>query len=340
MKYNAECYMSKKKILHMGEPRIKFNQIETNILSILDDTTEFKCWMNNNFIQLIISEDSMWGAFLFDNDIIKDCPWLSSAQLDRSLVQDDITKFIKNMIDNNVYIWMNIEVKDIPAYGENMSFHDIFIYGYDENEEKMYVADFIHGGHYQRFLLSYRQICTAYQGMNRYRDPLGIYLIWKKKNICPYLNQYTESTKMIREGLKGFLSAKYPFSILKFMEKESQFKNSFWGIGIYKGLIKYCTTLQSKATDYPKYKIFDLLYKHKVIMSERIEYIEASYGIKNLESEKELGKLLEKKSLVIRNMFLKYYVSRKMALLESIKKMLVEMESWDRILCKNLLEKI
>lgn len=324
----------------MGEPRIKFNQIETNALSILDDTAEFKCWMNNNFIQLIISEDSTWGAFLFDNNIIKDCPWLSSAQLDRNLVQDDITKFIKSMIDNNVYIWMNIEVKGISGYNKNANFHDIFIYGYDENTKNIYVADFIHGGHYQRFLLSYRQIHTAYQGMAKYEDPLGICLIWKRKNIYPYLNQYTESTKMIKESLKGYLSAKYPFSILKYMEIEAQFKNSFWGIGIYKGLVKYCTALQRGAVDYSEYKIFDLLYKHKVIMSERIEYIETSYGIKNLDDEKDLGKLLKKKSLITRNMFLKFLISGKMALLESIKKMLVEMEGWDRILCKNLLEKI
>lgn len=324
-----------KKVLYMGDPRIKYNQSETNILSIVDKEPEFDNWFYNNFIHLITGNNAHWGGFLFGNGIVDDCPWLDGARFNRRFVQDDIISYIKDKIDKDIYVWMNVETVNIPIYETIIKFHDIFIYGYDDGQKKFYTADFFRDGHYERSLITYEELENGFKNMIHHKDSLGIQLIWKKE-AGSYLNEYTDSSRMIKRGIEDYLSAKYPFSSYKYMER-NELQNLKYGTAIYDVLNKYCHSLLDGSYSAQDYLLFDLLYQHKSIMYNRIGFIvEHNQTIADIDLE--TMERIKNHALIIRNMFLKYMIKGDADMLKVMIVKLKELQQCELLYLKKVLE--
>lgn len=293
----------KSNILHLGDPYIKFNQIESSILSIVDREPGFQEWFHNNFIQLVIGKTAHWGAFLFANDVAEDCPWINKARLEKKMIQGNIVSYLKDKLEQSVYIWLNIETINIPLYDSAIKYHDILIYGYDDARQVLYCSDFFSDGHYQRSTITYNQMENGFKNMKNHPDTLGIVLIWKKQN-TKYLNSYTNSVGIIYRGIQNYLEGTYPFSIYKYMER-ADLQDHKYGIEIYRVLVDYCKLLIEGKDDYLDYRMFDLLYQHKKVMNKRIQFIMAK-GYLTESSFLEQTESMEKQAVIIRNTFLKY----------------------------------
>ncbi|MDF2511931.1 MAG: hypothetical protein K0S04_1797 [Herbinix sp.] len=310
----------------MGEPRIKFNQNETNILSLIDQEPELECWFYNNFIHLIVGMNAHWGMFLFGNHIVRDCPWVDAASVQRSFVQEDIIDFVKDKINQEIYVWMNVESGGIPVYETIIRFHDIFLYGYDDEAEEFYAADFFRDGHYTRERISYARLAAGYAGMSNYKDNLGICLVWKKKSDS-YKNVYTDSAQLIKRGIEDYMAAVYPFSPYKYMEN-TPLQNLRYGADIYPVLLTYCDKLAEGEDRLVDYRLFDLLYRHKSVMHDRLIYL-SGRGYEGIIPEIQAAKELVKRSIVLRNMFLKYAAKQDRKIMELIKVKLIELQEYE-----------
>lgn len=315
-----------KKVLYTGEPSVKFNQIESSVLSIVDKEKDYEIWFNNNFIQLIVSENAHWGAFLFANNVVYDCPWLNMAKLDHKMIVGDIVSYLKGKLEHDVYIWMNIEIINIPIYNLSVNYHDVFIYGYDDSKKIFYCADFFEGGHYQRNTITYESILKGYNNMRNYHETLGVVLIWKKKHTI-YKNKYTNSVEIIRNGIRNYLLGIYPFGKHEYMER-SDLHSHKYGIEIYQVLINYCESLINGSDKYLDYRMFDMLYQHKKIMSVRVLYM-IKKGYMHDDILEEHIKKIEKKALIIRNLFIKYTIKIEHNKLLQLIEKLVELQKYE-----------
>lgn len=174
------------KKLYMGTPYIHYNQIDANILSIIASERNAEQWMYNNFIQIVAIPNAHWSAFMFENDTLQDCPFLNNNHYERTDIQINIIKFLEYNIEQEKYIWLNVKKKHLSVYKGNLEKnHDIFVYGYNDEKQILYVADFFERGIYSRKEVSYKGFLDGYNNVIQEYDSLGVYTIWVKKN-CRY----------------------------------------------------------------------------------------------------------------------------------------------------------
>lgn len=58
------------------------------------------------------------------------------------MIQGNIVSYLKDKLEQSVYIWLNIETINIPLYDSAIKYHDILIYGYDDARQVLYCSDF------------------------------------------------------------------------------------------------------------------------------------------------------------------------------------------------------
>lgn len=318
------------KKLYMGTPYIHYNQIDANILSIIASERNAEQWMYNNFIQIVAIPNAHWSAFMFENDTLQDCPFLNNNHYERTDIQINIIKFLEYNIEQEKYIWLNVKKKHLSVYKGNLEKnHDIFVYGYNDEKQILYVADFFERGIYSRKEVSYKGFLDGYNNVIQEYDSLGVYTIWVKKN-CRY---EVEGGNIIKHGIINYLNGEYPFNKYKFMREKCWGKYKY-GIKIYDVLQQYCDNILELVDSGSDYRIFDLLYQHKKIMTKRVGYLVSSD--KTLEQFISPLTEIEKKSLMIRNLFLKFTIVRDVNIVLKLKVYLKELEEREKEVLHNI----
>lgn len=107
-----------------------------------------------------------------------------------------------------------------------------------------------------------------------------------------------------------------------------------YGIKIYDVLQQYCDNILELVDSGSDYRIFDLLYQHKKIMTKRVGYLVSSD--KTLEQFISPLTEIEKKSLMIRNLFLKFTIVRDVNIVLKLKVYLKELEEREKEVLHNI----
>lgn len=126
------------------------------MLSILGTNPNTFEWIISNYIQIYINKDlekDNWADFYFPMPYevkpYEICKWLEVQKYKEKNICDkynDILSFVKEKVDEGQYIIMSINYKYILHEAfvrfNKDHLHDVLIYGYDEEQQIIYAADF------------------------------------------------------------------------------------------------------------------------------------------------------------------------------------------------------
>ena len=131
-----------KKVLPVFKTPISTYPHTANLASILWENKKIYPWLMNCFIKPVGWE---YRNMDYEDFYILDCPAILFERMGRDLINkgwNNIISFIKDAIDSEYYLYLVVNTGEIEAYGYTPpNPHDMFIYGYDDEQKLVYIAD-------------------------------------------------------------------------------------------------------------------------------------------------------------------------------------------------------
>ena len=328
-----------KNILPLCDPPLKYNQIETNVFSIVLADEAVWDWLYNNLIHIAFSKTGKWGVFLSNEDSWLHSPFLYYQTFSRAFIglqYDQFIQFVIRAIDMENYFFLNIDTFYIPNYDSTEHRgHCIFLFGYDTDNNTFHIADFF-SGKYDRQECSFEEFYKAYIHFSLSENQVfdNVVLLSRRRGHI-YDKSYALNPQMIKKSLIDYLDAKYPYNKYKEFEMP-QMAERYYGIAIYNILI-------SLANDYKDTRdrinpmLFALNYEHKRIMRKRVEYMQGKGLIKYTAAMHDNLILMEKGLLACRNMVLKYNATSDTKILQQVQAYYDDLQVLDIDVCNNLI---
>lgn len=281
--------MSDIKKLPVTYPMITSWQWHATLFSILSDDENAKKWIFSNYIQLrcyniqeiFTGDDMLLADMMPGSSSIKQCPYLMYSMLTKEQIESycgNIIDFIIKTIDLGGYVYgVFDEAKILCDADVDYKFpHELFIYGYDRENEKFYVGDFTFQDHYSYNEVSFEDIERGYEVITAqddhifkddYKGGRGIFVIMKNTDNVTY----DLDVEHIKITLKEYLNSedtKDHFRMLR-----NRFDDTVFGIKVYdKVLAQIDKQLHSDDPDFD-IRALHVMYDHKVLMYERIKYL-------------------------------------------------------------------
>ncbi|MGG4094502.1 hypothetical protein [Paenibacillus lautus] len=297
------------KKLVMNEPVLKTYPKHSNVTSILANHVNFEEWLYSNHIQLfcaIYENSTKYDTYL---DIYEPLhrvyyPLLECKSIKKEIISAcsiDPSAFAISNIDEGYYVYACVDIFYIPEYQSNKhKNHDIFVFGYDDDEQTFFVADFFKG-HYSCQTISFdcfsAAVNSTFRDENQFKD---IQMLKTLDN--PVHSVYCFDIDNVLIQLKDYLG-EYNSS-LRYREFEAPLPdtdNRTWGLGVYDSLISSIS--QEKVPKVTR-RSLHALYEHKKLMVGRVKYLlDNEYITEKKVLEKH--KIIETKSLILRNIFMK-----------------------------------
>lgn len=296
-----------------------------NLASILWGNDKIYPWLMNYFIKA-------YGWHVDENDYnmdyedfyILDCPAIFLQRIDVSMILKgwkNIITFIKDAIQCGYYIYMIADTSKISAYhNSGMGLHDLFLYGYDDILNEVYIADCFKDGKYSFSYSSFDEILDAFPyNQITYEDIFEFHndIMLIKAN--PQFDVGFQPIR-VKQSLEDYLNAipgSYTYSRLK-LDVPSDihffyFGKKCWDI-IYND-INYSTKHDGLAPHC--LRVFHLMYEMKRIMCIRLAFMMQNNFIKHGEKFIDTYKKIQTEFLKCQNMMLKYsFYSKKELLLK------------------------
>ncbi|MDR1299763.1 MAG: hypothetical protein LBJ84_05875, partial [Oscillospiraceae bacterium] len=275
------------------------------------------------------------------------CPYLNLYEIPSELVaarKESFVSHIKQAIDLDMYIFAYIDSSKIEQYMKlNLDLHEIFIYGYNDEEKLIYFADFPINDtvKYERSICSYEEIEDAFTSIMDFAYPLTkpIGLI-KYTNSSPYefdlsyvrnsIKEYIYPNRNIAENYNN-----YAMSLFKFLDWKTK---TYIGVDVYDFFINHINSALTKG--YPLgVEMFHGLYDHKEMMLKRIDhFVEKGYMSADKLAISNEYVAIKDRALAIRNLVLKYRLQKKDSVLDKAKILLNETRPLEIQLLKNIFD--
>lgn len=273
-----------KKELYVEYPIITTSPVIANLLSVLSSDKRTYTWICNNFNQIVYIKDQYNTDFknlgtLFEhhprenNTIYSELPFLKSNKIKKELLNNlctDFGKFVIESINENYYIRVPLNLKYI-SISKNFMIKDVmhptFIYGYDTDEQKIYLGEFYNSTKYDYYKLPIADIINAY---NNSIKPNSIQLEYYEDIILFKINNdyndYFIDTNLIKESLCDYI---------KMVDNTNKYKNSFrWReCSFYYGLSYYDELVKDIEYNQADLRSIHALYDYMKIISFKIELL-------------------------------------------------------------------
>ncbi len=292
------------------------------------DDDNFKNWFYTNYIQLHagpeleaiydVKLDYYTGIKMWDRYNIQN-PWIKQFIISSAMMKQfhDIFDFIIKCIDNGHYIGLMLNEKYVPssvAYDVFDFEHQSLIYGYDLNKKIIYLMGFDRYQHFKPYVLTFEEFYAAYDNLiNSYEIALMSF------SASEYV--YDLDVKIVCKMLR-----EYRFSIDSSYREELNVNKGlrFYGIQIYDILLNNLYKLSDQRISY-------IIYEHKKIMVARIDYFKCKGLFQNTDYIRlhHKSKELEKISLELMMICIKYQISGKEELLNKIEALIKCMKEKD-----------
>ena len=337
----------------MKYPPITCYPYQANLLSVILNTKKAIPWYFNNFIQLEgpkKNENSMRIDF-YSSLLWKTCPWLYYQRISRELVDigwNSIVNFIIDSINQGYYIYFTVNTYFIsiyPDYQKKHRIHDIFVYGYNNTENILFVADNFKNGIYSYEGITYNELkegfnnITLTKGYGNFENEIdwiaGIELISFREKYG-----YDFDINLIISDLTDYISSKN--SHKKYWPRSDSYwkQNCTYGIKIYDLLIDYIKELIDDNKEYDL-RPFHVLYEHKSVMLSRIKYMGNNNFLNNYLVLYNKYVEIKNNCLVIRNFMIKSTISNNnKKILKKVKLLLSETKINEYNIIKDLLANI
>jgi len=297
--------------------------MDANAIAIISNQKHTYPYILSHFIQLFSWKyhESNWVFELYITDyfkFFKKCPFLDTQRIRKDIINKHWRSnidFIIDMLNQGYYIYLIVNTRYISSYKPSRTHdlnHDMFIYGYDQIENEFFIADNFNHGAYSFEKCSYSELENALGNLNPDKIDVGF-------NNAIYLLSYKESnTKLldlnrIQQGIRAYLDG------TEFDDCKDP--NGSYGIEVYQDYQSYISLLKLGQAEID-YRPIHVFYEHKFLMWKRIEYL-CEHGI--LRDDSKLLQEFEqisKWSIVIRNLVLKFSITKDKELLDKIPKQL------------------
>ena len=305
-----------------------------NLASFLWENEKVYPWLMNCFLKVygwrVDGEDFNMD---YEDFYILDCPAILLERLNIHMIQKgwrDIISFIHDAINSGYYIYMEVERSKISAYNKGVKgIHDLFIYGYDQEQKMLYVADCFKNGKYSFAEISNTELIEAFpynkeENINIFEFHNDIMLL----KVNPDFNLEFYPTR-VKESLEDYLAARpgrYTYSRVKLAYPE-EIKQFYWGKDCWKIVyyhIEYCQKYNTLAPHC--LRVFHLMYEIKAMMCERLSYMINNNYINEEKKYLEEFDSMKKELLECQNSILKFSVTKKENILLQIYKKLKKLE--------------
>ncbi|MET3846942.1 hypothetical protein [Paenibacillus sp. OAE614] len=311
------------KVLPIANPPISSYANHAFYLSVLSCSDDYLGWFFSNYIQLKCVDyrrGSIWFDFYTLDPAYHYNPLLTTTSqvLQRemlSISEIDIVDFIINCIDADFYVHINIDesyIPQSPRYKQSPFFHPVFIYGYNRLKRSFNVSGFFNNYKYESVLVDFDLVKQGYTNAKPDHNNLWINrLQLYKKNPS---SSYEFDINCVIEGLKEYHGSIPSDQKIRHFEKPDQ--EAFFGLKTYEYLEEYLDIHQNN-TYGVDIRPFHVLWEHKKTMNARLNYMNR-FGT-DLDIFISQYDSLEKRALEVRNMVLKYNITRESGMLARLK---------------------
>ncbi len=285
--------MANKVVLPVKYPAITSWQWHATLFSILGEDENAKRWIYSNYIQLRcynISEYTSGDEILLcdmmpGSSALKECPYLIFSLITKPQIESycgDVIDFIVKTIDLGGYVYGAFDesrmLSDVEV-GDFKFSHELFIYGYNMEEELFYVGDFTFKDKYAYSTVTFEEVKRGFNALEAgedhvfrddYKGTRGLYVIQKNVD-CRY---YDIDPVLIKRTLIEYLEGRDTKDHFRMMR--NRFDDTVFGVHVYDALIKRVEKqLQQEEPDFD-IRALHIAYDHKVLMYDRLKYLMAN----------------------------------------------------------------
>ncbi|QUI21915.1 hypothetical protein HZI73_06180 [Vallitalea pronyensis] len=304
-------------------------------LSIIFNYDKCLPWFYNNYMQLVCHKGLQNNFFDFFslcmpiediqwvNSVYPGIPWLNTHTMDNYLLIDcniDIKQAIIHALKRENYMVCHLDEFYVPnriSFQKEHYFHENMIFGFDHHKKAFDILGFDHKGIFRSSTISYDLFDQASSQLASNNHDLK-FLHLKDDFI------YALDLTCIKNGLRDYLNGENSSQQYTIIRNPTH--NYVYGMDIYNQLILYLKRLYNLAA-VSDIRPFHLLWEHKKCMVLRIAYILAEYNetITDLEEIHNTYLTIQQTSQSIRNLFLKYNLTRRGDIIERIIPLLQDM---------------
>lgn len=327
------------KSLPISQPIVIGYQHHAYPLSIIPSHKDHFEWFLCNYTKLAcIKSDfhSHWGPvnFFYSNDnLMTFCPLLESNTLSKNLLcnSNDIINFIINSIDNDQYIVTYVNEYYIPnrrAFNNFHNSHDIFIFGYDLNQQLFQVAGFTDNREYS---ITEVKFSSMREALIYFDQSTGFTLDRQDELILLNVNHdssFEFSKELVLVNIKDYLESKNS-SLNTICNNEYAY-----GLEVNNYIYHYIKSINESMD----VRILHILWEHKKNMVLLINYLNNNVFINNLHSIYEEYQVIQKNVLILRNCTLKYNRTQNTKIIDSMLSNLEEIMVNEQKLLKSIID--
>ena len=317
--------MADKVILPVKYPAITSWQWHATLFSIIGNDDNAKKWIYSNYIQLRcynIAEYTTGDEILLcdmmpGSSALKECPYLIFSLITKPQIDGycgNVIDFIIKTIDIGGYVYGAFdEARILCDIAVDYKFpHELFIYGYNMEEEIFYVGDFTFKDKYSYSTVSFEALKRGFEALSAgedhvfkddYKGTRGLYVI--QKNVDA--KYYDLDTVLIKRTLMEYLESQDTKDHFRMMR--NRFHDTVFGIEVYEALINRVDKQLSKEEPDFDIRALHIAYDHKVLMLERLKYLMANEVIPYQPELLEQYEVVVENMLTARNLLIRISVT-------------------------------
>lgn len=327
--------MKKRVELPLLKPLYSTYHYQGSCTAVLRNNPTIKNWFLNNSMILSCNRSFLGGYTTPEITVLQsnfyDCPYIEKIMVSTEFAKGYINPIIRAMLDKGIYVaFSNVDdyyIEGKSWYKERHFSHDGLLCGYDRNDKTycMYAYD-------SKWM--YRKFWTPQSGFNK-----GMFAM-RKKGSFTYIaglrvkkDKIEFSPETVLEKLKKCIGSdleKYPFSGL----------GNVYGMVVHKYISEYVMRLYRGDIPYERMdrRVFRVIWEQKAVMLERIIKIEQVMGFDNKIST--MYAPLVKDADLLRMLYASHHMKRRDSLLPVISKKLIELDTKERVVLTELIEKM
>lgn len=260
----------------------------------------------------------------FPDSSLHDCDLLFKFQLERDSTEkkyDTIVEFVKEYIDNEYFLFFEVDCFYIPVAVFNHQSHynsRTLLYGYDDETQTLHVADF-YGPFDRNVAYKFREIS--------FQDFVMAYSSYECSKNLQYERllafKYRDKDIAVNKG-------EIKYALKRYLQGFDDTHNN-----IYFGIKCYDAIQEELTKRYIDFRLFNYIAAHAKAMRLRVGYLQ-ELNIINSDLDTTEFEKIEKDASVCKNILLKYVVSQERNVRDKVSNCYKELMEND-ILCTKLL---
>ena len=279
-----------KKMLPIATPFITCMPMDAHIQSIVLTEPALYPWLMSQFIQLWGCSPKMEDFFIYflNTSYWFSCPYLVTQEISKEIVcptAQRAIEFVINALEHDYYVVFPIDRYCIPSYEATLHLpHEMLIYGYDTNRQKLYAADFTgrERSIYSHFECSFNDFQNSYNTSTNSFDWHQIIRLAKidKEGLHPEFSiaamrsfDFTIITQLLKD-YSNSVNSQLRFHMQHV--KGDPYSCRVGGLAVYDVLRNYILDICKDPHENSLIDIrpFYVLYSHKIMALHRIYYID------------------------------------------------------------------